>query len=90
MNYYCEVCDKTLKLGYEKRHLKTKSLEDLSMSIVNRYCVKSPKNGEIKKLLREYFKEYSKKFIFFYITCKWKLHFSNPHTGFISENTEYK
>ena len=60
------------------------------MSIVNRYCVKDPKVDEIKKIVKKYVKEYSKKFIFFYITCKWKLHFSNYHTGFKFANTEYK
>ena len=49
MNYYCEVCDKTLILGYKKRHLNTNSHKDLSMSIVNRYCVEVPKVDEIKK-----------------------------------------
>ena len=47
MNYYCEVCDKTLR--FEKRHLKTKSHKHLSLSIVTRYCVKDPKVDEIKK-----------------------------------------
>ena len=49
MNYYCKVCDRTLKLGYKKRQLNTKSHKDLSMSIGNRYCVKDPKVDEIKR-----------------------------------------
>ena len=40
--------------------------------------------------MRKYVKKYSEKFIFSYINCKGKLHFSNCHTGFISANTEYK
>ena len=45
---------------------------------------------KLKNILRKYVKEYIKEIIFFYITCKWKLHFSNCHTSFISANTEYK
>ena len=40
--------------------------------------------------MKKYVREHSKKFIFFYITCIWKLHFTNNYTGFISANTEYK
>ena len=60
------------------------------MSIVNRYYFKDPKVDEIKKIWRKYAKEYSLKFIFFYITCKWKLHFTKNYTSFTSANTEYK
>ena len=49
MNYHCEVCDKTLKLRYKKKHLNTESHKYMSMSMVNRYYVKDPKVGEIKK-----------------------------------------
>ena len=70
MDYYCEVRDKTLKLRYKKRYLNSKSHKDLSMSIVNRYYIKDPKVDEIKKILRNYAKEYSKKFTFFYIIYK--------------------
>ena len=63
MIYYCEICDKTLKLRDKKRQLNTKSHKDLSMSIVNRYCVKDPKVDEIKKILRKYVKGYSKIFL---------------------------
>ena len=40
--------------------------------------------------MKKYVQENSKKFIFFYINCKWKLNFSSYHTGFIYANTEYK
>ena len=68
MNYCCEVCEKTMKSGYKKKHLKRKSHNDLSMSIVNRYCVKDPKVGEIKKILRKYVEEYSENLFSFYIS----------------------
>ena len=79
-----------MRLRFEKRHLNTKSHKDLSMSIVNRYCVKDPKVDKIKKILRQVVKEYSEILSFFLKTSKWKLHFSFYHTGFISANTEYK
>ena len=79
-----------MKYKYKRKHFITKTHTDLSESIVNRYCVKDPKVDEIKKLLRNYVKAYSKKFTFFYTTCKWNLQFSNCNTVFISANTEYR
>ena len=70
MNYYCEVCDKTVASGYKKGHLNTKSNRFMVSSIVNRYTTKDSKLDEIKTILEKYVKEYSKRFIFFYITCK--------------------
>ena len=40
--YYCNICDRTIKLIYKKKYLNTKLHRDLFTSIVNRYCVKNP------------------------------------------------
>ena len=88
MIYYCEVCYKTVESGYKKRHSNTKSHRFMASSIVN--TVKDPKLNEIKKIFEKYVKEYSKKLIFFYIICKWKLHFTNGYTSYIGANTEYR
>ena len=78
-----------MKSKNKRKHFITKTHKELSESIVNRYCVKDPKVDKIKRIMRKCVKEYSKNF-FFHTTCKWKLLFSNCHTGCKAANTEYK
>ena len=51
-DYYCNLCDKTIKLKHNKKHLNTKSHTALSMSIINRYCVKNPELIEIEEIVK--------------------------------------
>ena len=46
-DYYCDLCDKTIKLRYKKKHLNTSLHKSLSYSIINRYCVKNPEFFQI-------------------------------------------
>ena len=75
--YYCDLCDKTIKLRCKRKHLNTKLHKSLSYTIINRYCVKNPEFLQIENTLKKYVRDYCKKFAFFIIECKWKLDFDN-------------
>ena len=72
-DHFCNFCDKTIKLKYEKKHLNTKSYRALSMSIFIRYCVKNPEFLQIEDVFKKHFDEYIKKFGFYFSICEWKL-----------------
>ena len=76
-DYYCDICDKTIKLKCKKKHLNTTQHKYLSYSIINRYCVKNPEFLQIENILNKYIRYYCKKFAFFIVECKWKLDFDN-------------
>ena len=73
--YYCNSCDKTIKLIHKKRHLITKSNMYLSESIINKYSVKNPVLNEIEKILQKNVNNYIKRLEFYHIICNWKLQF---------------
>ena len=52
--YYCNSCDKTIKLKHKKKHLNTKSHMCLSESIINKYCGKNPQIIDIEKILEKH------------------------------------
>ena len=66
LDYYCDICDKTIELRYIKKHLNTRKHKYLSRSIINRYCVKNPEFLQIENKLNKYIRDYRKKFDFFY------------------------
>ena len=76
-DYYCDICDKTIKLRCKKKHLNTTLHKSLSRSIINRYCVKNPEFLQLENILNKYVRDYCKKFAFFIVSCKWKLDFDN-------------
>ena len=41
-DFYCNICDKAIKLKYKKKQLNTKKHRALFMSIINTYCIKNP------------------------------------------------
>ena len=41
-DFYCDICDKTIKLEHKKKHIKAKSHMDLTESVINNSCVKNP------------------------------------------------
>ena len=57
------------------KHLNTKSHTALSMSVVNRFCVKNTKLVPLCDLLKRNIDKYNKKFGLYEIICEWKLDF---------------
>ena len=74
-DYYCDKCDKTIKLQFKTKHLKTRLHRDLFTSIINRYCFKNPIFLEIGDILKTHVYENNERFGFYFIMCEWKLDF---------------
>ena len=79
MNVYfnCKFCDKSIKIKPKKKHLNSQYHKSLTMSIISRYSVTNPNCFHIEDILKNYVAEYNKKYGFYLILCKWKLHFTN-------------
>ena len=75
--FNCKLCDKSIKIRSEKKHLNFLYHDFLSTSIICRYIITNPDFLQIEDILKKYILDYNKKFIFFLIICKWKLHFSD-------------
>ena len=65
-DFYCDICDRTIKLKYKMKHLYTRLHRFLSMSVVNRYCVNNPTFLQIEDILKKRVYDYNKRFGFFY------------------------
>ena len=77
IDFFCDICDGNIKLKYEKKHSTTRLHIVLSMSVVNRYCVKNPTFLQIEDIIKKHVFDYNKRFGFFIIICEWKLDFDN-------------
>ena len=75
MDYYCEVCDKTIKLKNKTKYLNTKSHTDLFMAVINRYCAKNQELFEEEEILKKHVNIYFKKFEMYNTYKNWKLQF---------------
>ena len=84
----CKLCDKAIKIKSKKKHLNSQYHKSLSMSITSRYSVPNPDFLHIDKILQIYVLDYSKKFAFYLIICKWKLHFSDTIVS-VKSDTQY-
>ena len=74
-NYYCRICDKSIKFSSKNKHLKSNYHKSLSDRIICKYTVKNPNFLQIEDILKNFVDDYNKKFEFYIIFCKWKLHF---------------
>ena len=75
--FHCELCDKSIKIKSETRHLNSRYHKSLSESIISKYSVENPSFLHMQDILKKYVDDYNKKFVFYIIICKWKLHFSD-------------
>ena len=75
--FHCELCDKSIKFRSKKKHLNSQYHKSLTMSIICKYTVENPSFLHIEDMLKNFVDEYNKKFEFYLILCKWKLHFSD-------------
>ena len=77
MDYFCMLCDKSVKLRHKNKHLNTNKHRALSDSIITRYHIENPGFFEIEYILDKCIDDYDKKFRLCIIICKWKLKFTN-------------
>ena len=47
------------------------------MTFISRYSITNPDFPNIDNIIKNYILDYNKKFEFYPIICKWKLHFSD-------------
>ena len=77
MDYYCKLCDKSVKIKSKKKHLNSQLHKNLDKQVINRNGVENPDFIQIENILKNYARDYNKKFEFYMVICKWKIHFSN-------------
>ena len=75
--FYCEICDKSIKIKSKKRHQNSRYHKSLTNSIICKYTVEDPNFFHMNDILKKYVEEYNKKFGIYIIICEWKLHFSD-------------
>ena len=75
--FYCDICDKSIKIKSKKRHQKSRYHKSLTNSIICKYTVEDPNFFHMNDILKKYVEEYNKKFGIYIIICEWKLHFSD-------------
>ena len=73
--FHCDLCDKSIKIRSKKKHLSSQYHKSLTKSIICKYTVKNPSFLQIEDILKTFVDDYDKKFEFYLIFCKWKLHF---------------
>ena len=66
-DFYCDMCDGTIKWKYILKQLTTKFHIDLAMSVVNRYCFINPTILRIEDTLKKHVFDYNKGFGFFFL-----------------------
>ena len=54
MEYYCNICSKTIKCKSKKKHINSKKHIFLSPHVTNRYQLNNPKHYEIEDILEKY------------------------------------
>ena len=72
MEYYCNICCKTIKHKSKKKHINSKKHIFLSPHVTNRYQINNPKHDEIEDILEKNIKEHTKKLIVNWVICKFK------------------
>ena len=75
--FHCELREKSIKIRSKKKHLNSKNHKSLTKSIICKYTIENPSFLHIENILKNYVNDYNKKFEFYLISCKWKLHFSD-------------
>ena len=73
MDYYCDVCDKTIKS--QIKYLKSLSHTELDNRIKTKHTIKNPGFFDIDSIFNEYITRHSKKFDLYLVKYDFKLFF---------------
>ena len=76
-SFNCDLCDSSLTSKSRKKHLKSKQHKYVTSHIVYRYFIINPELHQIRNIFKECILEHEKKFEFYLVICKLKLHFSD-------------
>ena len=80
MDYYCDICDISVKIKYKKRHLNSSRHREFDGCLIDRYNIKNPDFLQIDNILKKYIRDHDKKFYFYRTITKFHLKFSNMST----------
>ena len=75
--FHCELCDKSVRIKSKNRHINSANHKSLNRSIICKYTIENPSFLHIENIFKKYVDDYNKKFEFYLISCKGKLHFSD-------------
>ena len=75
--FHCELCDRSIKIKSKKKQLNSQNPNSLTKRLICIYTVKNPSFLHVEDILKNFVDDYNKKFEFYLIFCKWKLHFSD-------------
>ena len=76
-HFHCELCDISVNIKSKKRHINCRAHRSLTNKIIYKSNIKNPNLLQIENILQERVDDYNKKFEFYLIYCKRKLHFSD-------------
>ena len=71
------MCDISVKIKSKKKHINSRAHRSLTNKIIHKINIKNPNFLQIENILQKHVDDYNKKFEFYLIYCKWKLHFSD-------------
>ena len=71
-NYYCNICDKLIKIKSKKKHLNSQYHKSLGMIIISRYIITNLDFPHIEDILKKYIRDYDTKIAFYLFICKFE------------------
>ena len=77
MSYLCNVCDKTKKLKFKKKHLKSFSDQDFDKCKHTKLTIENPHMKKMENTVYGYLIQHNKKYDNYLIKCDSKLVFDN-------------
>ena len=61
MNYYCRLCDKTIKHTSKYKRIKSENHISSESSFIGRYIILNPDFDKVDEIMRKYVNIYNKK-----------------------------
>ena len=73
MNYYCRLCDKTIKHSSIYKQNESKNHFTLENAIISRYKFLNPNFDKVDEIMKKYVNFYNKRYDEFVVHCLLKL-----------------
>ena len=81
MNFYCDICEKTIKLKSKNNHFESLTHIQYETSFRIKHTIQNPKFFDVDKLFSDSISDHNKKFDLYLVKCDFKIVFNNftPH-----------
>ena len=76
MDYYCECCDKTIKLKPKSKHLKCKAHNDFHRCDHQKITIETADINNIDEIFNSYNIEHHRKHEYFLVKCCFNINFN--------------